>query len=218
MTVTNSGATGQTVAGVGRAFGAAAVVKQAIVTLSDAQSPPSRTGRVPGPTTRSVRFTVPRGAALLNASIAWPASAAGTGNPNAPVRVILVDPAGRLAAHSLPQGDTGYGSAQVLRPAAGGWTAVIFSDTAKAGGTAGAVRFAASVSHAIRFGAVSPSAARPAPRAAAVVHVSARVPAARATRAVPWCSPSGARGHRRGRRAGERAGHAARPGADRARA
>jgi hypothetical protein len=124
-----------------------------------------------------VKFSVPRGAALLNASIAWPTKLSSTGNLNARVRVILVDPSGRLAAHSLPQGVGGYGNAQALHPSAGTWTAVIFSDTAKAGGTAGAVRFSASVSSVRSFGAVSPSRLVLAPGASGVVHVSARVPA-----------------------------------------
>ena len=86
----------------------------------------------------TVRFTVPRHEALLDASIAWPAAAsrrqpggAGQVHPRrsrSPARR-------RLAA----AGNGGYGAAQVLRPAAGTWTAVIFSDAAAAGGTAGEV-------------------------------------------------------------------------------
>jgi hypothetical protein len=177
VTVTNTAPAAQTVAVSGRGFSGGSVVKQATVTLSDAKSPkftnwsgvPSNFG--------TVKFSVPRGQALLNASVAWPTSTSTTGNLNARVRVILVDPAGRLAAHSLPQGVGGYGSAQVLHPAAGNWTAVIFSDTAKTGGTAGTVRFGASVSSAQPFGTVSPSQLVLAPGASGVVHVSARVPA-----------------------------------------
>src|SRR5262249_35543535 len=124
-----------------------------------------------------VTFAVPGGKALLNASIAWPAGVTQAANLRARVHVILVDPAGRLAAHSMPLGNTGYGTVQVLRPAAGRWTAVIFSNTAKAGGTAGLVQFAASVWHTTRFGAVTPASLSLAPGASAVVHVSARVPA-----------------------------------------
>jgi hypothetical protein len=177
VTVTNAAHTAQTVAVSGRGFSGGSVVKQATVTLSDAKSPrftnwagvPSNFG--------TVKFSVPRGQALLNASIAWPTSTSATGNLNARARVILVDPAGKLAAHSLPQGVGGYGSAQVLHPAAGNWTAVIFSDTAKTGGTAGTVQFAASVSSAQSFGTVSPSKLVLAPGASGAVHVSARVPA-----------------------------------------
>jgi len=182
VTVTNAARTPQTVAVSGRGFGGApvannAVVKNATVTLSDAKSQKFSNWAGTASNFGTVRFAVPRGQALLNASIAWPASASQSGNLNARVRVILVDPAGRLAAHSLPQGVGGYGSAQVLRPGAGTWTAVIFSNTAKEGGTAGAVRFGASVSAATPFGTVSPSKLLLAAGASGVVHVSARVPA-----------------------------------------
>ena len=177
VSVTNAARTAQHVAVSGRAFGSPSLVRQAVVTLSDARSARFTNWSGTGSSYGLVTFTVPRGAALLNASIAWPAAVTQAADPSAPVRVILVDPAGRLAAHSMPQGDAGYGSAQVLHPAAGGWTAVIFSDTAVTGGTAGPVQFAASVSRAARFGAVSPPSLSLAPGASAVVHVSARVPA-----------------------------------------
>ena len=177
VTVQNTARIAQQVAVTGRAFGKAAMVRQAVVTLSDAGSTRFTNWSGGGSNYGLVRFTVPRGAALLNTSIAWPAGVTQAADLDAPVRVILVDPAGRLAAHSLPQGDAGYGSAQVLRPAAGNWTAVVFSNTAEAGGTAGPVQFAASVWHAIRFGAVSPRSLSLAPGASAVVHVYARVPA-----------------------------------------
>jgi Subtilase family len=177
VTVTNAAHTAQTVAVSGRGFSGESVVKQATVTLSDAKSPQFTNWAGAPSNFGTVKFSVPRGQALLNASIAWPTITSATGNPNARVRVILVDPAGKLAAHSLPQGVGGYGSAQVLHPAAGNWTAVIFSDTAKTGGTAGTVQFGASVSSAQSFGTVSPSKLVLAPGASGVVHVSARVPA-----------------------------------------
>jgi len=177
VTVTNTARAPQTVAVSGRGFSDGPVVKKTAVTLSDAESPHFTNWAGVASSYRSVKFTVPRGAALLNASIAWPASASEAGNLSARIRVILVDPAGKLAAHSLPQGVSGYGSAQVLHPAAGTWTAVIFSDNAKAGGTAGTVQFGASVSWVRPFGTVSPSTLTLAPGASGVVHVSAQVPA-----------------------------------------
>ena len=209
VTVTNAARAAQTVAVSGRGFSAGSVVKQATVTLSDAKSPRFTNWAGTASNFGTVKFSVPRGQALLNASVAWPASVSGTGNLNARVRVILVDPAGRLAAHSLPQGVGGYGSAQVLHPAAGSWTAVIFSDTAKAGGTAGTVRFGASVSSAQPFGTVSPSTLVLAPGASDVVHVSARVPAGAgdSSGSVVFATAG----------PGQRAGHAARAGAGAAR-
>src|SRR6185437_12803955 len=92
-------------------------------------------------------------------------------------RVVLMDPAGKLAGYSLPQGVGGYGSAQVLHPAAGTWTAVISSNAKANGGTTGTVRFGASVSATRSFATVSPSKLVLAPGASGVVWVSARVPA-----------------------------------------
>ena len=176
VTVTNTGANAQTVAVDGRGFTADSVVKQASVTLN-ASSAHFTNWAGAASNYATVRFTVPAGQAVLNSSIAWSASAAEASDLNKRVRLVLVDPAGRLAAHSLPQGVGGYGRAQVLHPAAGTWTAEIFSDTAKAGGTTGTVRFGASVERTSPFGAVSPSMLRLAPGASATVLVSADVPA-----------------------------------------
>ena len=176
VTVTNTAHAAQQVAVSGRRFGSGTTIKQAAVRLSDATSPHFANWSTGASNYGSVRFTVPGGAALLNASIAWPATASQAGNQNARVRVILVDPAGKLAADSDPQGVSGYGSAQVLHPAAGTWTAVISSNTATAGGTAGTVQFGASVSNTRSFGTVSPSRLTLAPGASGVVHVSATVP------------------------------------------
>ena len=177
VTVTNAARTAQAVTVSGRGFGSGSAVKQATVTLSDTTSSHFTNWAGTASNYGTVKFTVPRGQALLNASIAWPTSPSATTNLNARVRVILVDPAGKLAAHSLPQGVGGYGSAQVLHPAAGTWTAVIFSDSGKSGGTTGTVRFGASVTTARTFGTVSPSKLVLAPGASRVVHVTARVPA-----------------------------------------
>ena len=176
VTVTNTGANAQTVAVDGRGFTPDSVVKQATVTLN-ASSAHFTNWAGSAANYATARFTVPAGQAVLNSSIAWSASAAEASDLNKRVRLVLVDPSGRLAAHSLPQGVGGYGSAQVLHPAAGTWTAEIFSNTAKAGGTTGAVRFGASVERTSPFGAVSPSMLRLAPGASATVLVSAVVPA-----------------------------------------
>src|SRR6202020_875309 len=148
---TNAGHKTQKVAALGRRQPPDSVVKQATVTLSDTQSAHFASWTGAAANYASVRFTVPAGQALLNSSIAWPSTAAAASHPDKRVRLVLVDPSGRLAGHSLPQGADGYGSAQALHPAAGTWTAEIFSDTAAAGGTAAAVRFGASVARASSF-------------------------------------------------------------------
>jgi hypothetical protein len=176
VTVTNTGAKAQMVAVSGRGYSADSVIKQASVALS-AKSAQFTNWAGAATNDAAVRFTVPAGQAVLNSSIAWYATAAEAADLNRRVRLVLVDPSGWLAAHSAPQGVSGYGSAQVLHPAAGTWTAEIFSNTAKAGGTTGTVRFGASVEHLARFGSVSPSSLRLAPGASGTVRVSAVVPA-----------------------------------------
>jgi len=175
-TVTNTGETAQTVAVAGRGFTADSVIKKATVSLSDAKSPHFTNWAGVAANDAAAQFTVAPGQAVLNASIAWPASASEAADLNKRVRLILIDPSGRLAAHSLPQGVGGYGSAQVLRPEAGTWTAVIFSDESKAGGTTGTVQFGASVARTKTFGTVSPSSLHLAPGASGTVKVSAVVP------------------------------------------
>ena len=177
VTVTNTGARKQTVRLSGRTTGAASVVKTAAVTLSDTASQHFVNWAGVPNNYAVTRFTVPAGEARLDTSIAWPATAAAAGNLNARVRLILVDPLGRFAAHSVPQGDGGYGSAQVLHPAAGTWTAVIFGDTAAEGGTNGPVQFGASVARYAGFGRVSPASLTLARGQSGQVSVSAVVPA-----------------------------------------
>jgi subtilisin family serine protease len=66
-------------------------------------------------------FTVPSGQARLNVSIALKGG----------VNLSLIAPNGDLAEFNLPQGNGNFGNAQVARPAAGTWTALIagFPDT-----------------------------------------------------------------------------------------
>ncbi len=176
VTVTNTGTARQVVSLSGRTFGAPTVVGAGSVTLSDAKSRHFSNWSGVAANFGELGFTVPAGEARLDASITWHASAAQQANSAAQVRLILVDPLGRFAADSLPQDDAGFGSAQVLHPAAGRWTAVIFSDASGAHGTTGRVLFGASASRYAAFGTVRPASLSLARGASGTVTVSAVVP------------------------------------------
>jgi subtilase family serine protease len=112
--VTNTGALGQAVTVGGRTLGPLENLRTGSVTLKDGTSP--RFTNYEGRQNNYAVFTfhVPGGADRLNASIAYP------GDPehglNARVRLILIDPRGRLAAHSVPQGVGNFGNVDVREP------------------------------------------------------------------------------------------------------
>ncbi len=176
VTVSNASRSTEEVSVAGRAFSADTLIKTARRTLSDKKSTHFTDWSGVPSNYSLVQFSVPAGQSELNASIDW-TTPAGTGtSANARVRLILIDPSGAFAAHSLPQGVSGYGTAQVLHPAAGTWSAVMFSDEAADGGNDATVTFGATVAHTVAFGSVSPSVLTLQPGTSGVVHVSATVP------------------------------------------
>ncbi len=174
FSVTNESSSKRTVRLHGRGFGPTRNTQTGSVTLSNTASKhfsdwfgePNNYG--------TLHFRVPRGADRLDASIAYP------GDPNATlnarVRLILIDPKGRYAAHSLPQGIGNFGHVDVRFPAAGRWTAIIFSIESSAGGTVGKVRFEATTSQFTGFGSVSPSVLHLAPGQTGQVRLRVRTP------------------------------------------
>ena len=173
--VTNSGSVAQTVNLAGRKFGAATTVKTGSVTLSDTASPHFSDWQGVPNNYGSLTFKVPAGVDRLDASIAYPGD---PGNGlNARVRVILIDPLGRYAAHSLAQGVGNYGDADVRYPTAGSWRAVIFSRTAASHGTVGKVVFRATIANSHTTGNVSPNVLHLAPGKSATVSYSQPTPA-----------------------------------------
>ena len=168
-TVTNHGSTTQKVAVSGRSLGAYSRIATTTTTLSDASSPKYVDFQGLTDNVSTIKFTVPAGVDRLSDSIAWQAASLELA---ARVRMTIVDPQGRLAAYSLPQGIGNYGHVEVANPVAGTWTAYITSRLTKFGGTEGAVRFAASVASYGSFATISPSSLTLAPGKSGTVKVT----------------------------------------------
>ena len=105
----------------------------------------NRTG-APGPQSpraQRLRFRVPAGEDRLDASAAFH-SATPTASLNARVRITLIDPKGTSVGDSRPQGLGNHGDLQIANPAAGTWTAYVYSRDSAAGGYTGPVVFGVS--------------------------------------------------------------------------
>jgi hypothetical protein len=174
VTVTNTGVFPQLVAVSGRTFGPEENTQKGSVTLKDGVSPQFANYQGLQNNYGTFQFNVGRGQDRLFAQLAYPAPP-GAGN-NARVRLILVDPRGRLAAHSIPQGVGNYGSVDVRQPVAGTWTGVLFGDVASIGGTNGVIPWQVSTQQFTSFGSVSPGFLLLAPGQSQTVHVSAKTP------------------------------------------
>ena len=154
VAVTNTGTSGRVVHVAGRAFGPANHVQNSRIVLSDAKSKKFTDTFGLVNNYAQTHFTVRPGEARLVASIAYPAS---TVDFNAVVGFDLISPSGKLAFYSEPEGANDFGTADVLHPQAGRWTAIIFSATGKKHGTTGTIRFQAATQKLVAFGRVNRS-------------------------------------------------------------
>jgi len=169
VTVTNTGANPQTVNLSGRTLGPNQNVQTGSATLNDGTSPQFTGWQGLTYNYATFGFNVPAGADRLDASIAY----VGTADS---VHLALVDPQGRFAANSLPQGVANYGNVDVISPAPGPWTGVIFSVVAADGGDNGVIPWQVETEQFVPFATIHPSSLELAPGASETVTVSAMNP------------------------------------------
>jgi hypothetical protein len=174
VTVTNEGTSAQLITAAGRTFGPDEDSQQGSVTLADDQSPEFTDATGLPDNYAEFHFTVRPGMKRLDASIAYVAA---IGSQFAPVRLILIDPRGRFAADSVPQGAGNFGNVDVRAPVPGTWTGMVSSVTAFQGGTNGKVRWQVSTQRFANFGTVTPGAFLLAPGQSQTLQVTARLPA-----------------------------------------
>ncbi|MGZ6637262.1 MAG: S8 family peptidase [Solirubrobacteraceae bacterium] len=117
VSVTNSGATTQTVSAHSRALTQAVSDNKQDVNLGTAPTFIDQFGAARPYVTTT--FTVPANVDRLVAYDAWP-------GPAARVGLTLIDPTGAYAAYTRPQGDGDHTQVDVRNPVAGKWTAIVF--------------------------------------------------------------------------------------------
>ncbi|MGH2886231.1 MAG: S8 family peptidase, partial [Solirubrobacteraceae bacterium] len=173
-TVTNESGSTEHLTFSGRTLGAYRSLFNTQFTLSDSDPQTPDYGGVPINYQR-LTFRVPAGEDRLDASAAYH-GATPTASLNARVRITLIDPNGTYVGDSRPQGLGNYGNLQIAHPAAGTWTAYVYSRDSAAGGYIGPVVFGVSVARYTSFGTVTPARATLAPGRSVAVQVRTSTP------------------------------------------
>ena len=175
VTLTNTGSKAQNVSLHGRTLGPDQNIKSGTVTLNDTTSNQVIDWSGFPNNYAEFKFTVPAGQSRLDVSIAYPGDLT---TLEAPTQLFLIDPKGRYAAASDPQGLGNYGNADVRTPVAGTWTAVVNNVVAKDGGYNGVVHWQAVTEQYKPFGSVSPASLSLAPGASKKIVYTATAPSA----------------------------------------
>ena len=174
-TVTNESGSTQHLTFSGRTLGAYRSLFNTQFTLSDSDPQTPDYAGVPINYQR-LRFRVPAGLDRIDASAAYH-GATPTASLNARVRITLIDPNGTYVGDSRPQGLGNFGDLQIAHPAAGTWTAYVYSRDSDAGGYVGPVAFGVSGARYTSFGTVRPSSATLRPGQAVAVQIRTHTPA-----------------------------------------
>ena len=177
FTVTNVGTETQTVdASVDRFAPQSSATQSLRIDAGGGPTTPYPTTALPW-VYKKVTFTVPAGADRLATTIRWQ-SGASFGETGPVVRLSLFDPSGAFASNTRPQGGgfpANYGLATVREPAAGTWTAVLYTP-ARTGFT-GTVSLTSATQRAVHVGSITPATSTLAAGASTTVQVSVPTPA-----------------------------------------
>jgi hypothetical protein len=126
---------------------------------------------------KKATFTVPAGSQRLLSQMAWTGSRPGLADTV--VRLTLLAPDGTFVANSRPQGGAAtanYANVDVRNPAAGTWTAIMYS-VAGPNGFTGNIQLGTTAQRAVPVGRVSPANFTLAPGASRAVKASFPLPA-----------------------------------------